>query len=107
RNADGPRLVRDGARDRLADPPRGVGGELEPAAVLVLLRRLHEAGVAFLDDVEERETAVSIPLPDRHDEPEVSGRQLVHRPLVPLETVADVADAGAELLRRLEGFRPA
>src|SRR5207253_11072975 len=34
RDADGARLVRDRARDRLADPPGRVGAELVAAAVL-------------------------------------------------------------------------
>src|SRR5207248_10384 len=37
RDADRPRLVRDGTRDRLADPPGCVGRELEAALVVELL----------------------------------------------------------------------
>jgi hypothetical protein len=54
RDADRARLVGDRARDRLADPPRGVGGELVAAAVFELVHRLHQADVALLDQVEER-----------------------------------------------------
>ena len=53
RDADGARLVGDRAGDGLADPPRGVGRELVAAAVFELVHRLHQADVAFLDQVEE------------------------------------------------------
>ena len=53
RDADGAGLVGDGAGDGLADPPGGVGAELVAAAVLVLVDRPHQAGVALLDEVQE------------------------------------------------------
>src|SRR5207302_6734073 len=49
RDADRAGLVGDGARDRLAYPPGGVGAELVAAPVFVLVHRPHQAGVAFLD----------------------------------------------------------
>jgi hypothetical protein len=60
RNADGARLVGDGAGDGLADPPRGVRGELVAAAILELVHCLHQADVAFLNEVEELQTAVGV-----------------------------------------------
>src|SRR4051812_10970239 len=51
-DADGARLVGDGAGDRLADPPRGVGTELVALAVLELLHGADQSDVAFLDQVE-------------------------------------------------------
>src|SRR5690606_6094036 len=71
RQADRPRLVRGGARDRLADPPRGVGRELVAAAVVELLDRAHEADVALLDEVQEREAPLHVLLRDRDDEAQV------------------------------------
>ena len=71
RDADGARLVGDGAAHRLADPPGGVGRELVAALVLELLDRAHEADVPLLDQVEEAEAAVGVALGDRDDEPEV------------------------------------
>ena len=64
-------LVRDRARDRLADPPRRVGRELEAAAVVELLDRSNETERALLDEVEEGEAAPEVALGDRDDEPEV------------------------------------
>ena len=51
RNADGARLVGDGPADGLADPPGGIGAELEPQVVVELLHRPQQANVAFLDQV--------------------------------------------------------
>src|SRR5262245_49776989 len=70
-DADGAGLVRDGAGDGLADPPRGVGGELVSAAVLELVHGLHEADIALLDQVEELQSAVGVLLGDRDDEAQV------------------------------------
>ena len=44
----------------LADPPRRVGRELVAAAVFELVHRLHQADVAFLDQVEELQAAVGV-----------------------------------------------
>src|SRR5262245_43465618 len=71
RDADRPRLVGDRAGDRLADPPRRVGRELVAAAVLELVDRLHQADVAFLNQVEELQPAVRVLLRDRDDQAEV------------------------------------
>ena len=71
RNADGARLVRDRARDGLTDPPRRIGRELVAAAILELVDRLHQADIAFLDQVEELQAAVGVFLGDGDDEAEV------------------------------------
>jgi hypothetical protein len=52
-DADGARLIGDRTGDRLPDPPGSVGRELKAAPVLELVDRLHQADVAFLDEVEE------------------------------------------------------
>src|SRR4029453_19418256 len=64
RDADGARLVGDGAGDGLADPPGRVGRELVPALVLELVHGLHEADVAFLDEIQELQAAIRVLLRD-------------------------------------------
>ena len=71
RDADRARLVGERAGDRLADPPRRVGRELEALAVVELLRRANEAERALLDQVQERQALVAVVLGDRDDEPQV------------------------------------
>src|SRR5688572_8657131 len=108
RDADGTRLIGNRARDRLADPPRRVGRELVAAAVLELVDRLHQADVAFLDQVEELQAAVGVLLGDRDDETEVGFDQLLLRLLGlglaahdHFERVAEVIDALLEILGAL------
>ena len=60
RDADGPRLVGNGASDRLANPPGGVSRELVSAAIFELVHRLHQTDVAFLDQIEELQAAVGV-----------------------------------------------
>src|SRR5579859_6618274 len=79
RNADGAGLIGDGARDGLADPPRGVRRELVAAAILEFVHSLHQADIAFLDQVEELQAAVGIFFGDRDDKAQVSFNQLALR----------------------------
>ena len=71
RNADGAGLVGDRAGDRLPDPPGRIGRELVAAAVLELVDRLHQADIAFLDQVEELQAAIGVFLGDGDDEPKI------------------------------------
>ena len=60
RNADGACLVGDGTRNRLAYPPCRIGREFVAAAVFKLVYRLHQADVAFLNQVKELHAAVGV-----------------------------------------------
>src|SRR5437763_8502803 len=53
-NPDRPRLVRDPALHRLADPPRRVGREFVPAPPVELLHGADQADDPILDQVEKR-----------------------------------------------------
>ena len=93
-DADRPRLVGDRARDRLADPPRRVGAELEALAVVELLDRADQADVAFLDQVEQRHAAADVLLRDADDEPQVRlGELLLGAEALALQRVEVVAQA--------------
>ncbi len=70
-DADGARLVRDGAGDGLANPPGSVGGELVAATPFKFVRTTHEADVAFLDEIEELQAAVGVFLGDGDDQTKV------------------------------------
>ena len=60
RDTDGARLISDGARDGLADPPGGVGGKLIAAPIFKLIDRLHQTDIAFLDQIQELQAPVGI-----------------------------------------------
>ena len=71
RNTDRSTLVRDGSRNSLADPPRRIGRELVAASILELLDRLHQADIAFLDQVQELKIAVGVLLRDGNHEAQI------------------------------------
>src|SRR5690606_4612177 len=58
--ANGAALVRDGAGDRLANPPGRVGAEAEALAPVVLLDGAHQADVALLDQVQQGQATVHV-----------------------------------------------
>ena len=71
RNTDRARLVGDRAGDRLADPPRRVGRELITAPPFEFVDGLHQTDVAFLNQIEELQSAVRVFLGDRNDQTQV------------------------------------
>jgi len=71
RKPDRARLVADRAEHGLADPPCGVGRELEPAAVVELGHGAHQAHVALLDQVQQRHPAALVLLGDRDHQAQV------------------------------------
>ena len=96
RKPDGPRLIHDGALDRLPDPPRRIGREAEAALGVELVERVDEAEVALLDQVGKREPAVGVMLRDADDEPQV----VLDQPLPRREIAAGHRPRERELLRR-------
>src|SRR5467141_620025 len=70
-DADCASLVRDGARYRLADPPRRIRRKFIAAPPLEFVRALHEPDIAFLNQVQELQSAVRIFLRDGDDQAQV------------------------------------
>src|SRR5258707_2635743 len=71
RNTNGARLVGNRAGDGLSNPPRRIRRKLVSAAPLELVHGFHQADIAFLNQVEELQSAVGIFLGDRNDQSEV------------------------------------
>jgi hypothetical protein len=69
RDADRPALIGKRPGDCLANPPRGIGRELVPSAEFKLLDRAHQAGISFLNQVQEAQAAIAVALGDRNDQP--------------------------------------
>ena len=103
RDADRARLIGDRAGDRLADPPRRIGAELVAAAVFELIDRLHQADVAFLDQVQELQAAVGVFLGDRDHQAQVRLDHLLLRPRAVALAAAHRHVDAAELADRQAG----
>jgi len=58
-------------RDCLTDPPRCIGRELETLAPVELLDGVHQAEIALLDQVEQRQAGCLVLLGDRDDQTQV------------------------------------
>ena len=91
-------MIGNRAGDRLANPPRGVGAELEAAAIFVFIDRAHQAGVSFLDDVQEGEAAIAVFLGDGDDQAEISAGQLSLGVFVFVVNLANSDDAAMQVL---------
>ena len=91
RHANRPRLVRDRALTRLADPPGRVRRELETASPVELLGRAVESYDALLDQVAEREAVTPVPLRDRHDQAQVRvDHALLRLPVTTLDPLREL-----------------
>src|SRR6516165_4486675 len=84
RHTDGACLVLKRAADRLPNPPGSVGRELEATPIFELVDCLHQADVAFLNQVKELHAPVGVFLCDRDDEAQVR----LHHLLLGLERFA-------------------
>jgi hypothetical protein len=82
RHAHDAALLRQRLEDGLADPPDGVGDELDALGLVELVRGPDQAEVALVDQVGERDALVLVLLGDRHHEAQVAADQLVQRFLV-------------------------
>ena len=71
RNANRARLIRDGARDRLSNPPRRVSRKLVAASPFKLVDRLHQTDVAFLNQIQELQTTIRVLLGNRNDQAKI------------------------------------
>ena len=103
-NADGAGLVGDRTGDRLADPPGGIGREFIATAIFELIHRLHQADIAFLDQVEELQPAIGVFLGDRNHEAQIGLDHFLLRLGRFLLALLDGLDDAAELRNRQAGF---
>ena len=96
RDADEPALVDQGARAGLADPPGRVGREFVAAPPVELLDRAHQADIAFLDEVGERQAAIDVAPRDPGDEAQIGPHHLVLGPLGIAAAALQLGHQGAE-----------
>src|SRR4029079_17281346 len=112
RNADGAGLVGYGTDERMADPPRGVGPELQVLGVVEPVDRTDQPEVALLDQVQEEHAAAGVTLGERDDKRQVGLDQVVlgalsvlaDPPQLALELHADLAESVELLLGEQPGL---
>jgi hypothetical protein len=80
-------LVRQCGHDGLFDPPRSVSGKFGALVRVEAFDSLHQADVAFANQVQQGKTQVLVIARNLDHQPEVGGDHLFARPLiVPLDT---------------------
>src|SRR5512137_2200883 len=97
RHADHAGTVGDAPGHGLADPPRRVRREPEPAAILEAIHRLDQADVAFLEQIEQGDPASPISLRHRDDESKI---RLDELPLGLTDYAVLLVDRGHDLSER-------
>ena len=70
-------LLGNSLEDGLANPPHGIGDELETACLIKLLGSLDEADVTLVDEVGERQTLMLVLLGHGNDETQIGCHKLV------------------------------
>ena len=71
RNTNGAGLVRNGAGNGLTNPPRRVRRKLVSPAIFELVHRFHQTDVAFLDEIQELQSAIGVFLGDGNHQAQV------------------------------------
>src|SRR5258708_7448901 len=104
RNTNRTRLIGNGTSNRLPNPPRGVSRKFVAAAVFELIDRFHQADIAFLDEVEELQTAVGVLFRDRNHETEVGLDQFALGLLRVHVALDDFALSALDLQKQQPGF---
>src|SRR4029077_2989286 len=70
-NSDRARLVGNGARDGLANPPSRVSGKFVSSTVFKFLDRFHQPHIAFLDQIQKRKAAIGVFFCDGNNETKI------------------------------------
>src|ERR1700678_2838168 len=105
RDANRTRLIGNGAGNRLPNPPRGIRGKFIATAVFELVHGFHQADVAFLNQVEELQSAVGVFLGDGNHQAEIGLDQLTLGLLRVHVALDDLALRALELRKRHAGFQ--
>ena len=79
RHADGARLVRNGTRDRLPDPPCRIGREFIAFGIVEFIDRFQKAQISFLNEIQKLQPAPQIFFCNGDHETEIPIRKLFLR----------------------------
>src|SRR5215210_5325912 len=97
RHADDPALLGERLQNRLADPPHGIGNELDALGLVELVGGADEAEVALVDQVRERDSLILVLLGDRDHKAKIAANELVER--LPVADANALGEAHLLLLR--------
>ena len=97
-------LIDQRARARLANPPGGVGREFVAAAPVEFLDRAHQADIAFLDQIHQRQAAIDVAARDPGDQPQIGRDHLLLGALRIARAALQIGDQRAEGGQRLAGL---
>ena len=73
-NADGTRLIGDGTGNGLTNPPGRVSRKLVSAPVFEFIHRFHQADIAFLNQIEELQSAIGVFFGNGNHQPQIGFR---------------------------------
>src|SRR5258708_23565740 len=104
RDTNRTRLIGNGPRNRLPDPPRGVSRELVATAVFEFVDGFHQTDVAFLNQVEELQSAVGVFFCHRNYQTQVGFDQLALGLLGIHVALDDFALGALDLQEQQAGF---
>src|ERR1039458_1763135 len=104
RDTNRTRLIGNRAGNRLPNPPRGIRRKLVAPAVFEFVDGLHQADVAFLNQVEELQSAVGVFFGNRNHQTQVGLNQFTLGLLRVHVALDDLALRALELLKRHSGF---
>ena len=91
---NGATCVGDATSDGLANPPRGVGGELETLTPVELFDSVHQAEVPLLDQIQQRQPRRLVLLSDGDHQPKVGLHERTLGLFTPLEVPLEFPLAG-------------
>ena len=86
--------VGDAPGDGLTDPPGGIRRELKALSPVELLDGVHQAQVAFLDQIQQRQPGGLVLLGDRDDQPQVRLDEGAFGVLATLQVALELTAAG-------------
>ena len=92
--ADCPTGVGDASGDGLTDPPGGIRGELKALSPVELFDGVHQAQVALLDEIQQRQPGGLILLGNRDDQPQVRLDEGALGVLATLQVALELTAAG-------------
>ena len=95
-------MVGNGSGNGLANPPCRIGAEFIASAIFVFIDRPHQAGIAFLNDIQEAQAAIAIFFGDGNHQAQIAAGKISLGLFILAKNRFNGTKAFIELTRRLE-----